>query len=82
MADKFSVRDHINVNDITEEGKHPIRYGVTYIPDKNGSILADDVIGRKRLYVKDNSPLDPKYLVSTKSKRMIILGDVEGGKPK
>ena len=83
MAKKFSVRDHINVNDIIEEGKSPIRYGVTYIPDKNDSILSDDVIGRKKHYSKgDNSPLDPKYIVTTKSKRMVILGDVEGGKPK
>ena len=83
LAKKFSVRDHINVNDIIEEGKGPFRYGVTSIPDKNGSILSDDVIGRKKHYSKgENSPLDPKYLVSTKSKRMIILGEVEGGKPK
>jgi len=83
LAKKFSVRDHINVNDIVEEGRGPFRYGVTKIPDKNESILSDDVIGRKKQYFKgESSPLDPKYIVSTKSKRMIVLGDVEGGKPK
>jgi hypothetical protein len=48
LAKKFSVRDHINVNDINEEGRGPFRYGVTSIPDKNDSILSDDVIGRKK----------------------------------
>ena len=84
MAKKFSVRDHINVNDIIEEGRGPFRYGVTAIPDKNLTILQDDVLGKKKQYFKggEQSPLDPKYLVSTKSKRMIIFGEVEGGKPK
>jgi hypothetical protein len=32
--------------------------------------------------MKDSSPLDPKYVISTKSKRLMIIGDIDGGKPK
>jgi hypothetical protein len=52
------------------------------VPDKNIELLADDVLGKKKLYLKNSSPLDPQYVVSTKSKRMMIIGEVEGGKPK
>ncbi len=59
MQKQFSVRDHINVNDIIEEGKSPFRYGVTRVPDKNIELLADEVLGKKKLLIKNSSPLDP-----------------------
>ena len=77
----FSVRDHINVNDIIEEGKGAFRYGQVHI-DKNGPLLTDEVLGKKRYLNKNNSPLDPQYVVSTKSNRVMIIGEVDGGKPK
>ena len=77
----YSIRDHINVNDIIEEGKGAFRYGQVHI-DKNGPLLTDEVLGKKKYMNKNNSPLDPQYIVSTKSNRMMIIGDVEGGKPR
>lgn len=75
----FQVRDHINVNDIIEEGK---QFRPSQVINKNESLLTDEVLGKKKQYNKNNSPLDPKYIVSTQSKRMMIIGDIDGGKPK
>ena len=50
--------------------------------DKNQNLLTDEILGRKKQYIKNNSPLDPKYIMSTMSNRMMIIGDIEGGKPK
>jgi hypothetical protein len=77
----YSIRDHINVNDIIEEGKGAFRYGQVHI-DKQGPLLTDEILGRKKYMNKNNSPLDPQYVVSTKSKRMIVIGEVEGGRPR
>jgi len=78
-AKQYQMRDHINVSDIVEEGRF---YKREQVINKNDSLLTDEILGKKKQYVKDHSPLDPKYVVSTKSKRMIIIGDIEGGKPK
>lgn len=73
------MRDHINVNDIIEEARF---YKREQVINKNEDLLTDEILGKKKLYVKDHSPLDPKYIVSTKSKRMVIIGDIEGARPK
>lgn len=44
--------------------------------NKNDSLLQDDVLGKKKLYMKEYSPLDPQYIMSTKSRRMMVIGDV------
>jgi hypothetical protein len=75
----YQIRDHINVNDIVEEARF---YKLNQVINKNDTLLTDDVLGKKKLYLKDHSPLDPKYIISTKSKRMMVIGDIEGGKPK
>jgi hypothetical protein len=77
---KFQGRDHINVNDINDEAHF---YKLQQVINKNDNLLTDDVLGRKKLYNKNNnSPLDPKYIVATKSRRMMVIGDIDGGKPK
>jgi 5-methylcytosine-specific restriction endonuclease McrBC GTP-binding regulatory subunit McrB len=76
---QFQVRDHINVNDIVEEARI---FKPQQVINKNDGLLTDDVLGRKKVFNKNSSPLDPKYIVSTKSKRMMVLGDIDGGKPK
>jgi hypothetical protein len=50
------VRDNINVNDIIEELKP---FKPKQVINKNDSLLTDDVLGKKKVYVKDHSPLDP-----------------------
>lgn len=73
------MRDHINVNDIIDEARV---FRPSQVINKNDSLLTDDVLGKKKIFIRDTSPLDPKYIMSTKSKRIMIIGDVDGGKPK
>jgi len=75
----FQVRDNINVTDILEEARP---FKPQQVINKNEHLLTDDVLGRKKLYVKDHSPLEPQYIMSTKSRRIMMIGEVEGGKPK
>lgn len=77
-AKLFSVRDHINVNDINDEGR-------VFKPkpfNKNEVLLTDEILGKKRYISKEYNPLEPKYVMSTKSRRMMVLGDIDGGKPR
>jgi hypothetical protein len=75
----FQVRDHINVNDIIEEAR---TFKPSQVINKNDSLLTDDVLGKKKHFMKDSSPLDPQYVVQTKSNRRMIIGEIDGGKPK
>ena len=76
----LSTRDHLNISDIIEESKGFKRRDVGF--NKNKELLTDEVLGRKKSYNKQSSPLDPQYIMSTKSRRMIVIGEVDGGKPK
>ena len=40
------------------------------------------MLGRKIWLNKQYNPLDPKYVISTKSNRKMIIGDIEANKPK
>ena len=76
---KYQIRDHMNVSDIVEEGRV---FKKQQVIDKNDHILTDEILGKKKMYIKDHSPLEPHYIMTTKSKRMIVLGEIEGGRPK
>jgi len=50
--------------------------------DKDYKLLTKDITeANRRHYVKDHNPLEPKYVVSTKSGRRQIIGEIERNKP-
>lgn len=53
-----------------------------HVIDKNHELMRDSILGKKKQYIKYSNPLDPNYIVSTKSNRKMIIGSIEANKPK
>eukprot|EP00347_Sterkiella_histriomuscorum_P015008 403358665 len=80
MTYQISKEHNLDVKDITEEGK---AFKVQQLINKNYELLTDEILGRKKHYDKSySSPLDPNYIVSTNSKRIMILGPIDDNKPR
>ncbi|CDW73171.1 UNKNOWN [Stylonychia lemnae] len=77
---KIQTRAHnLDVSDIQNEGKP---FKVRQIIDKNQELLRDEIIGKKRLYDKHSSPLNPEYIVRTTSNRKVVIGAIEQNRPR
>ena len=75
-------RDYININDISgTESKYKID---KFTNKSHFNLESKDVTEEgKRQFVKDYSPLEPRYLLPTKSRRhKMVVGEIENSKPK
>lgn len=59
------------------------RFKFTQVIDKNKELLTDEVLGRKKVFdLGFSNPNAPTYIMSTKSNRKVILGDIEDNRPR
>lgn len=75
-------RDYNNISDIVGAKPSFKEKPPLYNREHYGLITKDVTNQDKKIYIKNSNPLDPRYVLSTKSGRKQIIGDVPEAHPK
>ena len=81
---QISGRDYMQTRDVDGGGPRTIKYQKGY-KKPNLNLNTRDIVGASSqawISAKNVNPLDPQYEMSTKSGRRMIVGQVDGSKPK
>ena len=73
-------RDYNNISDIVGAKPSFIEKPPLYNRE-HYALISKDITDKKKI-VKDSNPLDPRYILSTKSGRKQVIGDIENSHPK